>query len=33
VTTSIRTDTEAENAIELFRMAYDRARNARKAHA
>ena len=33
VTTSIRSDSEAENAIELFRMAYDRASNARRTHA
>jgi hypothetical protein len=33
VTTSIHTDGEAENAIDLFRMAYERARNARRAHA
>jgi Family of unknown function (DUF5519) len=33
VTTSIGTDREAENALDLFRMAYDRARNARRAHA
>ncbi len=33
VTTSIGTDSEAENALDLFRMAYDRARNARRAHA
>jgi hypothetical protein len=33
VTTSIHSDSEAENAIELFRMSYDRARNARRAHA
>ena len=33
VTTSIRTEAEVENAIDLFRMAHDRARNARRAHA
>ena len=33
VTTSIRSDSEVENAIDLFRMAYDRARNARRANA
>ncbi len=33
ITISIRSDAEAEEAIELFRMAYDRARNARRAHA
>jgi hypothetical protein len=33
VTTSIRSDSEVENAIDLFRMAYDRAQNARRAHA
>lgn len=33
VTTSIGTDREAKNALDLFRMAYDRARNARRAHA
>ena len=33
VTTSISSESEAENAIELFRMAYDRASNARRAHA
>jgi Family of unknown function (DUF5519) len=33
VTISIGTDSEVENAIELFRMAYERARSARRAHA
>jgi hypothetical protein len=33
VTTSIRTESEAENALDLFRMAYERARKARRAHA
>lgn len=33
VTTSIRSDSEVENAIDLFRMAYDRARAARRANA
>ncbi|HUB03717.1 MAG TPA: luciferase family protein [Solirubrobacteraceae bacterium] len=33
ITISIRSDAEAEHAIELFRMAYDRAQNARRAHA
>jgi Family of unknown function (DUF5519) len=30
ITVSIRSDQEAERAIELFRMAYERARNARR---
>ena len=33
ITIPIRSDAEAEHAIELFRMAYDRAQNARRAHA
>ncbi len=33
ITISISSDAEAEDAIELFRMAYDRAQNARRAHA
>ena len=33
VTTSIRTESEAENALDLFRMAYVRAGKARRAHA
>jgi hypothetical protein len=33
ITTSIRSDDEAQNAIELFRMAYERARGARRSHA
>jgi hypothetical protein len=33
ITISIRSDEEAEHAIELFRMAYERARNARTARA
>jgi Luciferase len=31
ITVSIRSDDEAAYAIELFRMAYDRARSARRA--
>jgi Family of unknown function (DUF5519) len=30
ITVSIRTDAEAQRAIELFRMAYERAQNARR---
>src|ERR1700749_1288186 len=33
ITSSIPSDAEAEDAIELFLMAYDRAQNARRAHA
>jgi hypothetical protein len=33
ITVSIRSSEEAENALGLFRMAYERARNARRAHA
>src|ERR1700733_8839798 len=33
ITISIRSDAAAEHAIELFRMAYARAHNARRAHA
>jgi hypothetical protein len=33
VTTSIASPADAENAIELFRMAYDRARAARRTAA
>jgi hypothetical protein len=33
VTTSIATPAETENALELFRMAYDRARAARRTPA
>ena len=33
ITVSIRSPEDAENAIELFRMAYERARTARRAHA
>lgn len=33
ITVSIRSPEEAEHAIELFRMAYERAQNARRAHA
>ena len=33
ITTSIRSDDEARNAIELFRMAYERAQGARRSHA
>ena len=33
ITISIRSDADAEHAIELFRMAYDRAQNARRAYA
>jgi Family of unknown function (DUF5519) len=33
VTVSIRSDAEAESAVGLFRMAYERAQNARRAHA
>ena len=30
ITVSIRSDEEAERAVELFRMAYERAQNARR---
>jgi Luciferase len=33
VTVSIASPEEAEQAVELFRMAYERATNARRAHA
>jgi hypothetical protein len=33
VTTSIATPADADNALELFRMAYDRARSARRTPA
>jgi hypothetical protein len=33
ITVSIRSPAEAENALGLFRMAYERAQNARRAHA
>lgn len=33
ITVSIRSNEEAERAVELFRMAYDRARSARRANA
>jgi hypothetical protein len=31
ITVSIRSDAEVERAIELFRMAYERAQNARRS--
>jgi Luciferase len=33
ITVSIASPEEAERALELFRMAYERATNARRAHA
>jgi Family of unknown function (DUF5519) len=33
ITVSIGSDDEAESAVELFRMAYERAQNARRANA
>jgi hypothetical protein len=33
ITVSIRSVDEANHAVELFRMAYERAQNARRAHA
>jgi hypothetical protein len=33
ITVSIRSPEEADRAVELFRMAYERARSARRAHA
>jgi hypothetical protein len=32
ITVSIHSPDEAENALDLFRMAYERAQNARRAH-
>jgi Luciferase len=33
ITVSIRSPEEADNALGLFRMAYERAQNARRSHA
>ena len=33
ITVSIRSPEDADHAVELFRMAYERARNARRTHA
>ena len=33
ITVSIHSPEEADNALDLFRMAYERAQNARRAHA
>jgi Family of unknown function (DUF5519) len=32
ITVSIHSPEEADNAVDLFRMAYERAQNARRAH-
>ena len=32
ITVSIHSSEEADNALDLFRMAYERAQNARRAH-